>query len=162
MVKRHLANDCTVTKAESTSSTFGVCATTLTRSLIGFPCIRLESTSQPDAKTVKVIMNCLSVLRPYWCCLQFLNDNDTVLLTDHIESLKNSTLDKSGYDSSASSSNANTPKHSPRVDDSARNTESIEINLSEHLRSISLASANSRTCICSDDRMTRHYNLIEP
>ena len=102
-------------------------------------------------------MNCLSVLRPYWCCLQFLNDNDTVLLTDHIESLKSSALDKSACESSA-----NTPKHSPRLAESTTGTESIEINLSEHLRSISLASANSRTCICSDERMTRHYNLIEP
>ncbi|RNA32151.1 Histone deacetylase 6 [Brachionus plicatilis] len=46
------------------------------RALLGFPCPRVEDFKQPDPVFVKTLMNLISVLRPYWKCLQSLNDTD--------------------------------------------------------------------------------------
>jgi histone deacetylase 6 len=46
------------------------------RSLLGYPCPRIESTTQPDSSFVKTLLNLTSVLKPYWKNLQFLNDAD--------------------------------------------------------------------------------------
>jgi hypothetical protein len=35
---------------------------------------------------VESILNTIAMLRPYWCCLQLLNDHDSTNLSDFVQS----------------------------------------------------------------------------
>ena len=89
----------------------------------------------------------MTVLRPYWCCFQLLNDNDEELsLNQFVDEARKNNNDKESSDQSVF-------KNEEIADDDEL------INLFDKL---DLNIPENRTCICSDDRMTKHCNLIEP
>ena len=99
--------------------------------------------------TIKSVRNCLAVLRPYWCCFQLLNDNDEKLsLNQFIDEAKKAIANESIDQNKSEIKSEDTTS----TDDDLINLfDKLDLNIPEN-----------RTCICSDDRMTKHFNLIEP
>nr|QDF21421.1 histone deacetylase 6 [Brachionus koreanus] len=56
------------------------------RALLGYPCPRVEDFKRPEPEFVVTLNNLISVLRPYWKCLQSLNDiDDSIILEKYLE-----------------------------------------------------------------------------
>jgi histone deacetylase 6 len=78
------------------------------RSLLGYPCPRIEKFVKPDPtynfndhlylfkknqflynkRIAEIIQNVKSVLRPYWTCLQVLNETNDLKLEDYLKSIE--------------------------------------------------------------------------
>ena len=99
-----------------------------------------------NLRFVESLSCCLSVLRPYWCCLQHLNENDTISLEEFI------TVSKQNR----KINHANPVTNNLELFKEEESLESVR----ESLTKLELSKPKSRTCLCTDDRMTKHSNLI--
>jgi hypothetical protein len=100
-------------------------------------------------------LNTLSAARPYWCCLQLLNDSDENLNLDQfIQNHKNKLQEIKSKE--IENEIKNTIKNEKIVNDKDLNEklENINININNV--------PSKRTCICSDEKMMMHANIIEP
>ncbi|CAF0704332.1 unnamed protein product [Brachionus calyciflorus] len=124
------------------SEYFKKCVKESINSLLGYPCKRLSSLSEPVSKD---ILKSISVLRPYWCCLQLLNDHDSINLDEYLENFKKDGL-----------------KFKNEETNNAKNCLDIESNSMDTSDEISkIDNLAARTSICSDLDMMQHYNLIQ-
>ncbi len=120
---------------------------------------------------VKSVLNCISVLRPYWYCIQLFNENNpTHSLEDYLKnyikrySLKISSKKKifENFSIFLFFSNDTKENNSDLKQDDIGSLSSESRDISDLLEDLSLTgnNGNNRTCICSDEIMSTHFNLI--
>nr|QDF21420.1 histone deacetylase 6 isoform X2 [Brachionus koreanus] len=106
----------------------------LVGSMLGLPCKKLKSLREPASSS---ILKSLSVLRPHWCCLQLLNDDDeSISLNEFLDIQKN---------------DFKIPKRGSK-------SKNFERTLRSDLK---LDDIKTRTCVSSDLEMMKHFNLIQ-
>lgn len=110
--------------------------------LSGYPCRRLQELKQPKKSLVDSLMNVISIQRPYWYSLQLLNENDDITLEAYLDDYEKKKSD-------------NEKEVDPKTE--VKNEE-----LDIHLSQLNISGFKQRSCICSDEFMTKHLNLIAP
>ncbi len=125
------------------SDSFGRCLSSAFNALLGYPCRRLKELKQPSESLIETVMNVIAIQRPFWYNLQLLNESDEISLEDFLEDYQKKKIEKN--------------KESDRVKKENKVGE-LDVDLSQ----LSIADFKQRSCICSDELMTKHVNLIAP
>jgi hypothetical protein len=112
------------------------------------------------SRIVETINSLKTVLRPYWCCLQQLNDtNQALSLNDYLERFDEIRKTIKFYDVN------NPPEEFPLFgfhpfmnEDEAK---AINEEVDELIKNTDLTFAPKRTCLCTDEKMMEHHHLLD-
>lgn len=130
------------------------------RALLGYPCPRLDDFTKPDPMIVEVIHGLKSVLRPYWCCLQNLNEiNLNIELEEYLAKFEEKRKDIKFYTDETKPEEFQLTGFYPLYTDD-ENRE-LDVAIDKLIENTDLSWPKKRTSICSDDRMMLHSNLVD-
>lgn len=102
-----------------------------------------------------MINNLKAALRPYWCCLQYLNENDTIELDDYLQKFEEKRKEIKFFNTEAPPTEFDLTGFYPLYPD--EENQRLDKVIDEIIENTDLSVPPKRTCLATSNDMMKHH-----